>query len=176
MPLESAVKQSIMTEHATHEGDTGSPEVQIAMLTQRIKDLTEHLKTHKHDHHSRRGLLLLVGQRRRLLGYLAEGRHQPLPQPHRAARPAPITPRTSPDPLRVRAGAASGPHGLTSTTCTTSTTTPRRSARSVLGSGFRMLREGSPVASIEDRSRTAGACHERGGHPWRVPRSSSPRP
>ena len=70
MPLESAVKQSIMTEHATHEGDTGSPEVQIAMLTQRIKDLTEHLKTHKHDHHSRRGLLLLVGQRRRLLRYL----------------------------------------------------------------------------------------------------------
>ena len=56
-----------MTEYATHEGDTGSPEVQIAMLTQRIKDLTEHLKEHKHDHHSRRGLLLLVGQRRRLL-------------------------------------------------------------------------------------------------------------
>ena len=70
MPLDSATKQSIMTEYATHEGDTGSPEVQIAMLTQRIKDLTEHLKTHKHDHHSRRGLLLLVGQRRRLLRYL----------------------------------------------------------------------------------------------------------
>ena len=70
MPLESAVKQSIMAEYATHEGDTGSPEVQIAMLTQRIKDLTEHLKEHKHDHHSRRGLLLLVGRRRRLLGYL----------------------------------------------------------------------------------------------------------
>ncbi|HEY0217699.1 MAG TPA: 30S ribosomal protein S15, partial [Cellulomonas sp.] len=70
MPLDSAIKQSIMTEYATHEGDTGSPEVQIAMLTQRIKDLTEHLKLHKHDHHSRRGLLLLVGQRRRLLGYL----------------------------------------------------------------------------------------------------------
>ena len=71
MPLESAVKQSIMTEYATHGGDTGSPEVQIAMLTQRIKDLTEHLKTHKHDHHSRRGLLLLVGRRRRLLQYLS---------------------------------------------------------------------------------------------------------
>jgi small subunit ribosomal protein S15 len=70
MPLDSATKQSIMTEYATHEGDTGSPEVQIALLTQRIKDLTEHLKEHKHDHHSRRGLLLLVGQRRRLLGYL----------------------------------------------------------------------------------------------------------
>jgi small subunit ribosomal protein S15 len=70
VPLDSATKQSIMTEYATHEGDTGSPEVQIAMLTQRIKDLTEHLKEHKHDHHSRRGLLLLVGQRRRLLKYI----------------------------------------------------------------------------------------------------------
>jgi small subunit ribosomal protein S15 len=59
-----------MTEFATTEGDTGSPEVQVAMLTQRILDLTEHLKEHKHDHHSRRGLLLLVGKRRRLLGYL----------------------------------------------------------------------------------------------------------
>ncbi len=70
MPLDKATKQRIMTEYATSEGDTGSPEVQVALLTQRIKDLTEHLKEHKHDHHSRRGLLLLVGQRRRLLGYL----------------------------------------------------------------------------------------------------------
>jgi small subunit ribosomal protein S15 len=70
MPLDTATKQAIMTTSATHEGDTGSPEVQIALLSQRIKDLTEHLKEHKHDHHSRRGLLLLVGQRRRLLGYL----------------------------------------------------------------------------------------------------------
>lgn len=70
MPLEASVKQSIIAEYATSEGDTGSPEVQVALLTQRIKDLTEHLKEHKHDHHSRRGLLLLVGQRRRLLGYL----------------------------------------------------------------------------------------------------------
>ena len=70
MPLDTATKQRIMSEYATREGDTGSPEVQIAMLTQRIKDLTEHLKEHKHDHHSRRGLLLLVGQRRRLLNYL----------------------------------------------------------------------------------------------------------
>jgi len=68
--LDAATKQAIMTEYATHEGDTGSPEVQIAVLTKRIKDLTEHLKEHKHDHHSRRGLLLLVGRRRRLLGYL----------------------------------------------------------------------------------------------------------
>ncbi len=70
MALDAAVKQSIMTEYATHEGDTGSPEVQVAVLTQRIKDLTEHLKEHKHDHHSRRGLLLLVGRRRNLLNYL----------------------------------------------------------------------------------------------------------
>ena len=65
-------KQEVISEYRTHESDTGSPEVQIALLTQRIKDLTEHFKTHKHDHHSRRGLLLLVGRRRRLLGYLAD--------------------------------------------------------------------------------------------------------
>jgi small subunit ribosomal protein S15 len=70
VPLDAATKQRIMSEYATGEGDTGSPEVQVAMLTQRIKDLTEHLKEHKHDHHSRRGLLILVGQRRRLLQYL----------------------------------------------------------------------------------------------------------
>jgi small subunit ribosomal protein S15 len=70
VPLATDVKQRIMTDYATVERDTGSPEVQVAMLSQRIKDLTEHLKVHKHDHHSRRGLLLLVGQRRRLLDYL----------------------------------------------------------------------------------------------------------
>lgn len=70
MALDPAVKQKIIKEYATHEGDTGSPEVQIAVLSKRISDLTEHFKEHKHDHHSRRGLLLLVGQRRRLLGYL----------------------------------------------------------------------------------------------------------
>jgi len=59
-----------MADYATVEGDTGSPEVQVAMLTKRIQDLTEHLKTHKHDHHTRRGLLGLVGRRRRLLKYL----------------------------------------------------------------------------------------------------------
>ena len=72
MPLAPDVKQKIMAEYATHEGDTGSPEVQVALLSRRISDLTEHLKVHKHDHHSRRGLLLLVGQRRRLLQYLQE--------------------------------------------------------------------------------------------------------
>ena len=63
-------KEEIIAEYALSEGDTGSPEVQIALLTGRISHLTEHLKEHKHDHHSRRGLLLLVGQRRRLLNYL----------------------------------------------------------------------------------------------------------
>ena len=70
MSLAPEVKTAIINEYATKPGDTGSPEVQVAVLTQRIKDLTEHLKEHKHDHHSRRGLLILVGQRRRLLGYL----------------------------------------------------------------------------------------------------------
>ena len=72
MPLASTVKTEIIGQHATGEGDTGSPEVQVALLTRRISDLTEHLKVHKHDHHSRRGLLLLVGRRRRLLKYLAQ--------------------------------------------------------------------------------------------------------
>ena len=70
MSLLASVKTAIINDYATHPGDTGSPEVQVAVLTQRILDLTEHLKEHKHDHHSRRGLLLMVGQRRRLLGYL----------------------------------------------------------------------------------------------------------
>jgi len=70
MPLDNATKQRIIEEYATHPGDTGSPEVQIALLTQRIKDLTAHMQEHKHDYHSQRGLLLLIGQRRRLSGYL----------------------------------------------------------------------------------------------------------
>ena len=63
-------KQQIITDYKTNETDTGSPEVQIAILTERINHLTEHLKIHKNDHHSRRGLLMMVGQRRRLLDYL----------------------------------------------------------------------------------------------------------
>ena len=63
-------KTAIMQEYATHEGDTGSPEVQIAVLTRRINDLTEHLRVHKQDNHSRRGLLMMVGKRRSLLDYL----------------------------------------------------------------------------------------------------------
>ena len=84
MPLDTSAKTEIIGQHATREGDTGSPEVQVALLTRRISDLTEHLKVHKHDHHSRRGLLLLVGRRRRLLKYLAKtdiDRYRALLQP-----------------------------------------------------------------------------------------------
>lgn len=68
--MTQAEKQAIMAEYATHEGDTGSAQVQVAVLTKRINDLTEHLKTHKKDHHSRRGLLKMVGHRRNLLAYI----------------------------------------------------------------------------------------------------------
>ena len=70
MALDNAVKQQIISEYATGEGDTGSPEVQVALLSERINYLTEHFKAHAKDHHSRRGLLMLVGRRRRLLDYL----------------------------------------------------------------------------------------------------------
>ena len=70
MALSTQEKQPLISEYRVHEKDTGSAEVQVALLTKRINDLTEHLKMHKHDHHSRRGLLLLVGRRRRLLKYV----------------------------------------------------------------------------------------------------------
>ena len=70
MSITAERKTEVIGEYAVHEGDTGSPEVQVAILTERILNLTEHLKTHKKDFHSRRGLLIMVGQRRRLLDYL----------------------------------------------------------------------------------------------------------
>ncbi len=70
--MDAADKKKTIDDYATHPGDTGSPDVQIALLTKRIAHLTEHLKEHKGDHHSRRGLLLMVGQRRRLLNYVAK--------------------------------------------------------------------------------------------------------
>ena len=70
MALTAEEKQEIIAKYATHEGDTGSPEDQVALLSKRIADLTEHLKEHKHDHHSRRGMQLMIGDRRRLLDYL----------------------------------------------------------------------------------------------------------
>jgi len=72
MSLSATDKEKIVKEHQLSANDTGSPEVQVALLTYRIKDLTEHFKQHKHDHHSRRGLLRMVSQRRKLLGYLKE--------------------------------------------------------------------------------------------------------
>ncbi|HEX6196751.1 MAG TPA: 30S ribosomal protein S15 [Jiangellaceae bacterium] len=72
MSIDTATKEKIIAEHGRAEGDTGSPEVQIALLTHSINHLTEHLKVHQHDHHSRRGLLLQVGKRKRLLKYLQD--------------------------------------------------------------------------------------------------------
>ena len=72
MALTAEQKKDILGSYGLHDTDTGSPEAQVALLTRRISDLTEHLKVHKHDHHSRRGLLLLVGRRRRLLKYVAQ--------------------------------------------------------------------------------------------------------
>jgi small subunit ribosomal protein S15 len=79
MALTPEQKQAIINEFKRHEGDTGSPEVQIALLTARINYLTEHLKTHRKDYHSRYGLVKLVGQRRQLLNYLARRGHSALP-------------------------------------------------------------------------------------------------
>lgn len=70
MPLDPKIKQKIIEDFATHKGDTGSPEVQAALLSEQIKNLTDHLKEHTHDVHSRRGLLSMVNKRRRLLQYL----------------------------------------------------------------------------------------------------------
>jgi len=72
MSLDKDLKQQLITDYMVHEGDTGSPEVQVALLTTRISQLTEHLKAHKHDESSRRGLLKMVGHRRRLLAYLSK--------------------------------------------------------------------------------------------------------
>jgi small subunit ribosomal protein S15 len=76
MPLNKEVKTKVISDYHRHETDTGSPEVQVAILTSRILQLTDHLRTHKHDESSRRGLLKLVGQRRRLLAYLRRNDYQ----------------------------------------------------------------------------------------------------
>ena len=156
MPTDVATKQKIINEYATTEGDTGSPEVQVALLTHRIAHLTEHLKEHKHDHHSRRGLLLLVGQRRRLLNYLPAHRHRALPQPDRAARPASLTRRSGP------------PHRRTASVCvrpqlkihnrTERAARQQSGARSSVVAGSCSRRtERPPRASIEDRRPAAAA-------------------
>jgi small subunit ribosomal protein S15 len=76
MPLNKEIKTKVITDYHRHDTDTGSPEVQVAVLTTRILQLTEHLRTHKHDESSRRGLLQMVGQRRRLLAYLRKNDYQ----------------------------------------------------------------------------------------------------
>jgi small subunit ribosomal protein S15 len=81
VPLKTDIKTNVITENATHEGDTGSAEVQVALLTARIKQLTEHLREHKHDYHSQHGLFLMVGRRKRMLTYLSKkdiGRYRAL--------------------------------------------------------------------------------------------------
>jgi len=83
MSITAERKQALISEYATQQGDTGSPEVQVAILSERIRNLTDHLQTHNKDFHSRRGLLVMVGQRRRLLDYLKkkdDGRYQTLVQ------------------------------------------------------------------------------------------------
>ena len=90
MPLAREKKQEVIAEYAVKDGDTGSPEVQVALLTERIRDLTEHLRRFPKDNHSRRGLLKLVGQRRRLLAYLVKKDAAALPGRHRLARPSPL--------------------------------------------------------------------------------------
>lgn len=72
MPLKKDSKTNVIVTNATHEGDTGSPEVQVAILTARISQLTDHLREHKHDFHSRRGLMMMVGRRKRMLSYLSD--------------------------------------------------------------------------------------------------------
>ena len=94
MALSTEEKKQTLAEYGLHETDTGSTEAQVALLTKRISGLTEHLKQHKHDHHSRRGLLILVGQRRRLLQYLAKKDIERF--------------RTLVDRLGIRRGAAGG--------------------------------------------------------------------
>ena len=96
MTLTKEAKTEVIRKFASHEGDTGSPEVQVALLTARINELTEHLREHKKDHHSRRGLLMLVGQRRRLLNYLSRHDVGPLPVARPGARPPPLNSQARP--------------------------------------------------------------------------------
>ena len=92
MTITAERKTELVKEHARIEGDTGSPEVQVAILTERIRNLTEHFKGHKKDNHSRRGLLMMVNKRRSLLDYLRHKDGQRLPRSDREARPSQVTP------------------------------------------------------------------------------------
>ena len=117
MALSTEEKKAVLAEYGVHETDTGSPEAQVALLTRRIQQLTEHLKTHQHDHHSRRGLLLLVGRRRRLLKYIAKvdiARYRSLIERlglRRCHRPARTRRRSPPSP-GGRGSSAAGRRGF----------------------------------------------------------------
>ena len=115
MTLTADRKREIVAKYGRGDADTGSTEVQVALLTARINELTEHLREHKKDHHSRRGLLMLVGKRRRLLKYLQAQRHRPLPGADRRARPAAVIEPASGRPTSAaRPGRAAGLAGRTS--------------------------------------------------------------
>ena len=111
MSITADRKQELIKEYATKDGDTGSPEVQVAILSERIANLTEHFKSHVKDNHSRRGLLKLVSQRRRLLDYLKSRDDGALPDAHRAARPAPLSASRRARPARGRRAAAPSDEG-----------------------------------------------------------------
>ncbi len=96
MSLSREAKAEIIAQYRQHEGDTGSPEVQIAILTARINELTEHLRVHKKDHHSRRGMYKMIGQRRGLLELLAEDRRRALPGHRFETRSQAVTERCKP--------------------------------------------------------------------------------
>ena len=91
MSISAVRKQELIKEYATKSGDTGSPEVQVAILTERITNLTDHFKTHGKDNHSRRGLLKMVSQRRRLLDYVKSSRRGPVSEAHQPFRHSPVT-------------------------------------------------------------------------------------
>ena len=132
MALASDEKKTIMAEYATVERDTGSPEVQVAMLTKRISDLTEHLKVHKHDHHSRRGLLLMVGHRRRLLSDRAKtAGAAPLPPGGRRTGRRPFHPPAGGELARssVVAPGLARPRALRSKTGSSNAWRPTRTRR-----------------------------------------------
>ena len=109
MPLTKEEKLEHVQKFGKHGTDTGSPEVQIAMLTQRINELTEHLRTHKHDHYSRRGLLKLVGRRRRFLNVPAAQGSRGLSRPHQGARPPPLAPEAQKGGRLSELPSAAGP-------------------------------------------------------------------
>ena len=141
MALDAEVKNKIIKEYATAEGDTGSPEVQIAVLTKRISDLTEHLKVHKHDHHSRRGLLIMNGRRRRLLNYLRKTDIRAVPVADRATRPSAVIGRGRAGRLARRSPDAQPDLG---TPLVWGAAGDRRPTWPVLGSGLRVIHPDNP--------------------------------